>query len=104
MSNSEVQQVRKYLINTDFYIKEHKNNYLPGSIISISYETVGNGGNPLIIFNEKDFTVLNLKNKIDEALISNEPIVRNQRNKYYELDTILGQLYRDLIIDKILEN
>ena len=104
-TNTEVQKVRQYLINTQFFIKEQRNNFTSGSIISISAKVEGtNTKSQMIMFNEKDFTVDNLKAKIDEALITNEPTVRHFEQAYYELNEVLSPLYRDLTIDEVLEN
>lgn len=104
-NKTEVQTIRKFLIGTKFFIKEHRNNFIAGSIIDISYKVDGTSRkNQLFMFNEKDFTIDELKVRLDEALMSNEPIHRNFRQEYYELDEILTQLYRDLSIEEVLEN
>ena len=56
------------------------------------------------MFNEKDFNATNLRDRLDEAVMSNEPLFRNSRKDYDELDTILAQMYRDITINEVLEN
>ena len=105
MNNPDVQQVRKYLIGTRFYIKEHQNNFMTTSLISISCKAEGDTRkNQIFMFNEKDFNATNLRDRLDEAVMSNEPLFRNSRKDYDELDTILAQMYRDITINEVLEN
>lgn len=105
MNNPDVKQVRKYLIGTRFYIKEHQNNFMATSLISISCKQEGTTKkNQIFMFNEKDFNATNLRDRLDEAIMSNEPLFRNNRKDYDELDNILAQMYRDLTIDGVLDN
>lgn len=105
MKNEYVQEVRKYLIDTKFFIKEHQNSFMSTPIITISYKVDGTSRkNQIFMFNEKDFNIVTLKERIDEALMSNEPTFRNFKQEYYELDEALTPMYRDLTINEVLDN
>jgi hypothetical protein len=106
MQNSNVKNVREYLKGTKFFIKEHRNNFLSsGSIISISYKVDKTKRmNQLLIFNECDFTVEELKIRIDDALATNDPQYRNFHQEYYELNQALTPLWRSLTIEEVLED
>jgi len=104
IQSPSTKKVRQYLIGTSFYIKEQSNSFLKDSLVTISYKGDTNIKQSLIMFNGIDFTVENLKDKIDEALISSEGMMSYHKEEYKELNQVLTPLWRELKITEVLDN